>query len=983
MNTEPDFSELSAEAQGRVDDVCDALEAAWQKVVTRAGTGHGTSAGWPEIDSFVAKFSGRERVAALRELVPIDVSYRRQCGAPIAIGDYARFTELDSEWLADIVLDPDGATRRLPVPSSVPSQPAPKPKLPPPTWAVFVERLVRSGVFDRQTLDREITSVPQGDSTAATLGERLVSRGLLTPFQLDSLLRTAKPGLVLGEYVILSPLGRGGMGAVYKARHRRMDRLVALKVLPSSAAHDPHAASRFSREIRAVSRLSHPNIVAAHDAGEDSGVAYLVMECIDGTDLSSCVRTHGPLSVAHAVESVAQAAEGLEYAHRQGVIHRDIKPSNLILCHAPVEVLNGTGEPGGNETSERGDNETPERGGVSPLALGRKPVLEKPGGLRRPAQKPHTVCHVRDNSDDATHSPHARAPSALRIKVLDLGLARFSAEALTPQEGSALTRTGVMFGTPEYMSPEQAVSASTADARSDIYSLGCTLYFLLTGRTVVSGQSFLEMVMAHQLQALPSLVAARDDVPAELEQVFRRMTARRADQRFASMLEVRDALRAIPSDRLSQVPGAVTPTINATTTPAHAATAGHATSTDWLSPLEAADQGGEATVLFTDLDSTATNFQRRSTSARFIAWAKSNRSVSITLAALLACVVIAGVAGLWTRFGDQATLAKQPDSVKPPAAPQRVPRPEPLPCPANSPLVQQRQREWATYLGAETTITNSIGLILCLIPPGEFTMGTSDAELNALSDLGVPRYEIAHSRDEQPAHRVQLTKPFWIGQTEVTVSQFRRFVEAEHFVTETEQTAGYGLVQNQWVLRSGFSWKEAGEATLTDNHPASNITWNDAVAFCEWLSRHESHETSQSVRYRLPTEAEWEFACRAGTETPWFFGSDARVARDYAISAGNSTRQLQPVGSRLENPFHLFDVLGNQAEWCQDWFAAYGSADGLVTDPTGPLNGQERVQRGGNFGDLPPRLRSAARQSRPPSSPRDGSLRVVREVDTK
>ena len=321
--------------------------------------------------------------------------------------------------------------------------------------------------------------------------------------------------------------------------------------------------------------------------------------------------------------------------------------------------------------------------------------------------------------------------------------------------------------------------------------------------------------------------------------------------------------------------------------------------------------------------------------------------------------------------------------MKPPAAPQRVPRPEPLLCPANSTLVQQRQREWAKYHGAETTITNSIGLILCLIPPGEFTMGTSDAELNALSDLGVPQYEIARSRDEQPAHRVQLTKPFWIGQTEVTVSQFRRFVEAEHFVTETEQTAGYGLVQNQWVLRSGFSWKEVGEATLTDKHPASNITWNDAVAFCEWLSRHESRETSQSVRYRLPTEAEWEFACRAGTETPWFFGSDARVARDYAISAGNSTRQLHPVGSRLENPFHLFDVLGNQAEWCQDWFASYGSADGLVTDPTGPLNGQERVQRGGNFGDLPPRLRSPARQSRPPSSPRDGSLRVVREVDTK
>lgn len=90
MKAEPDFSELSAEAQGRVDDVCDALETAWQQVVTRAGMGHRTSAGWPEIDSFVENFSGHERVAALRELVPIDVSYRRQCGAPIAIETYAR-----------------------------------------------------------------------------------------------------------------------------------------------------------------------------------------------------------------------------------------------------------------------------------------------------------------------------------------------------------------------------------------------------------------------------------------------------------------------------------------------------------------------------------------------------------------------------------------------------------------------------------------------------------------------------------------------------------------------------------------------------------------------------------------------------------------------------------------------------------------------------------------------------------------------------
>ena len=110
-----------------------------------------------------------------------------------------------------------------------------------------------------------------------------------------------------------------------------MDRIVAIKVLPTSTAHDQHVANRFRREIRAVARLSHPHIVAAHDAGEDNGVLYLVMECIDGLDLSTWVRRHGPLSVADAVECLAQAADGMDYAHQQGIVHRDIKPSNLLM----------------------------------------------------------------------------------------------------------------------------------------------------------------------------------------------------------------------------------------------------------------------------------------------------------------------------------------------------------------------------------------------------------------------------------------------------------------------------------------------------------------------------------------------------------------------------------------------------------------------------------------------------------------------------
>lgn len=392
MDTQPDFAELSSEAQARVDDACDAFETAWRGIAAESeATGNEQasrgSTHWPTIDSYLQHLSPNERAAALRELVPIDVSYRRRCGAPVALGTYAKFTELDSEWLTGIVVNPDGRTQQAEQPKAERTAAATKPKLPPPTLEVFIERLVTSRLHNRETVQREVDSLGPGERTAVALGERLVSRGMLTPFQFSSLLRLARPGLVFGDYIILSPIGRGGMGAVYRARHRRMDRIVAIKVLPPSAARDPQIASRFSREVRAIARLSHPNIVAAHDAGEDSGVAYLVMELIDGTDLASRVKNHGPLSVAHAVECLIQSAEGLEYAHSQGVIHRDIKPSNLIECRE--------------------------------VAASKEPVL--------------------------------------RIKVLDLGLARFQSDGAA-RDATALTRSGMMFGTPEYMAPEQAVS---------------------------------------------------------------------------------------------------------------------------------------------------------------------------------------------------------------------------------------------------------------------------------------------------------------------------------------------------------------------------------------------------------------------------------------------------------------------------------------------------------------------------------------------
>ena len=144
----------------------------------------------------------------------------------------------------------------------------------------------------------------------------------------------------LGEYELLAKLGEGGMGAVYKARQVRLDKIVALKVLPKDRTNDPHALARFEREMKAVGRVNHPHIVQAMDAREIEGTTVLVMEFADGLDMGEVLRRHGPLAVADACEMVRQAALGLQAIHEHGLVHRDIKPSNLMLTRqGQVKIL--------------------------------------------------------------------------------------------------------------------------------------------------------------------------------------------------------------------------------------------------------------------------------------------------------------------------------------------------------------------------------------------------------------------------------------------------------------------------------------------------------------------------------------------------------------------------------------------------------------------------------------------------------------------
>jgi formylglycine-generating enzyme required for sulfatase activity len=256
---------------------------------------------------------------------------------------------------------------------------------------------------------------------------------------------------------------------------------------------------------------------------------------------------------------------------------------------------------------------------------------------------------------------------------------------------------------------------------------------------------------------------------------------------------------------------------------------------------------------------------------------------------------------------------------------------------------------------------------LKLIPAGSFKMGSPDSDIDA-------------DPDERPQHSVQITKPFYLGVHEVTRGQFRRFVDATGYRTdaETDGKGGQGWNGNDnFEQAPTYTWLNPG-FQQTDEHPVVLVSWNDAVAFCAWLSRNESKT------YRLPTEAEWEYACRAGTTTKYFCGDDPEGLAAVANVADGTAREVfpawrptiaardgfihtAPVGQFHPNAFGLYDMHGNAHEWCRDSYEGRYYRRSPRIDPSGPSQGAMRVFRGGGWVDAPGVFCSAERHGNPPS----------------
>ncbi len=336
--------------------------------------------------------------------------------------------------------------------------------------ADFVEGIRGSGLLRPELVEQIAQWAAPDDANPQAIAKEIVRQGWMTAFQVKMFWKGRGAELFLNQYVLTDRLGEGGMGEVFRARHRRMDRDVALKVIRRERLAHPLAIKRFNREVQATAKLVHENIVLAYDADQVGDRHFFAMEYVDGANLAKLVKEKGPFPIDRASDCIRQAALGLQHAFECGMVHRDIKPSNLFL--------------------------------------GKKGVL----------------------------------------KILDMGLAR----VLETAEGefeSRLTQEGLIVGTPDYLAPEQARNSHDADIRADIYSLGCTFYYLLCGHSPFQGGTPTEKMLKHTTEPVPALT--RSDVPSPLAAVIYRMMAKKPEDRYQQPNEVAFALQPFAAPMLS------------------------------------------------------------------------------------------------------------------------------------------------------------------------------------------------------------------------------------------------------------------------------------------------------------------------------------------------------------------------------------------------------------------------------------------------
>jgi formylglycine-generating enzyme required for sulfatase activity/serine/threonine protein kinase len=779
---------------------------------------------------------------------------------------------------------------------------------------------------------------------------------------LDFLDPPRQPGHLgtFGPYDIVELVGHGGMGVVLKALDPRLNRVVAIKVLAPALASNAAARKRFLREAQAAAAVTHDHVITIHAIEEAKNLPYLVMEYVAGQSLQQKIDATGPLELKEILRIGRQIAAGLAAAHQQGLIHRDIKPANILL-----------------------------ENGVE------------------------------------------------RVKITDFGLARAVGDA-------GVTQTGMLAGTPQYMSPEQA-QGERVDHRSDLFSLGCVLYAMCTGRSPFRAEGTVAVIHRVCKETPRAISQINPDMPDWLTKIIDLLLEKDAEQRFHSAGELEKllgmCLAHVQQPSLVSLPAIPCPASSSSTGPASQRVEtlvrpdgrsrlvefarnhrGWATAAAIFVLLPVGLGMTEATGVTKVGEFVATVLQIRTTKGTLVV-ELSDDAVSVEVDADGETITLSGIGPheiklrpgfhrvrfledgealrteeITINRGDRRVVKLTHHEQE-----QRIERVRRKAKQMRDEAVRNRrhraaqfaeearqlQKQWATQLSIPAFDTNSMGMNLALVPPDAFDMGSDEKDIDLYAfqeDWFFSKFVRERLRGERPKHRVELTKPVYMGVHEVTVGQFKKFIEASGYKTTAERDGrGYGWRYGEWVQDVQFNWRNPGFAQ-PDAYPVNNVSWDDAVEFCKWLSEKEQAE------YRLPTEAEWEYACRA-TSTTQFYSGDGHAALEDRDVANIADRELgvysimerqkhrgylltpwaggdsdnyvfpAPVGSFRPNGFGLHDMHGNVWEWCSDWYDPEYYRVSPRVDPQGPATGEYHVFRGGGWDNHPIFCRSADRYS--------------------
>jgi serine/threonine protein kinase len=588
------------------------------------------------------------------------------------------------------------------------------------------------------------------------------------------------------QYEVLRELGRGGMGVVYLARNKLLDRLEVLKIVHKSLLDRPGAVERFLREIRSAARLNHANVVTAYSAVQSGEWLAFAMEYIEGEDLARVVQTQGPLPVVQACGYIQQAALGLHHAFEKQMVHRDVKPHNLI--------------------------------------------------------------RAREGTKDI-------------VKVLDFGLAKVTRGQ---DEDTALTDDRAMLGTPDYVAPEQTLDAANADIRADIYSLGCTLYYLLTGAAPFTGRGRFEVLQAHQSKEARPLNLVRPEVPQELAAVVRKMMAKGPAQRYQTPMALVQALAPFAEEGANRPPAGKP-------SPLRKWAIGGIAAGVLLIVLLGLWAGGvirlktpEGTlVVKVNVPNPDVLVDGKKMTVR---WDEGGKKAEILIPAGTREVEVTKDG--FAAFGKRVTLSEGGARV---LEAWLEPQPGVVPGPGGKPKAGEGSR------AGEERDDNALKMKFCWCPTRMIP--------------GPPRSPGIHSQGfHMPG--------FWMGKYEVT--------------------------QREWARLMAMPTR-ALDRGKGDRHPIYYVSHDDAMEFCRKLTDQErkAGRLSREWEYRLPTDEQWEYACRAGTTTATAFGdkmssTQANFNGDWphnGAKKGPNRQKAVEVGSFRPNAWGLYDMHGNVGEF--------------------------------------------------------------------